>query len=202
MRNRMFAVALATLAVSVPAIAADTFTVDKAHSEVTFRVRHLGISNVSGRFTDFDGTIQIDQARPEVSSVEFTIQTTSVNTANEGRDKHLRSADFFDAEKFPTITFKSSKVAAAGKDRYNVTGSFTMRGVTKEITLPVSVLGFGKGMRGEDRAAFEIQTIVNRQDYGVNWNRTLDTGGVVVSDEVNVLINVEAVKKTAAPAAN
>jgi polyisoprenoid-binding protein YceI len=202
MRNRMFAVALATLAISAPAIAADTFTVDKAHSEVTFRVRHLGISNVSGRFTDFDGAVQIDQAKPEASSVEFTIQTASVNTSNEGRDKHLRSADFFDAEKFPTISFKSSKVAAAGKDRYNVTGSFTMRGVTKEVTLPVAVLGFGKGMRGEDRAAFEIQTVVNRQDYGVNWNRTLDTGGVVVSDEVNVLINVEAVKKAPAPATN
>ena len=202
MRNRMFAVALATLAVCAPAIAADTFTVDKAHSEVTFRVRHLGISNVSGRFTEFDGAVQIDQAKPEASSVEFTIQTASVNTANEGRDKHLRSADFFDAEKFPTITFKSSKVAAAGKDRYSVTGSFTMRGVTKEITLPVALLGFGKGMRGEDRAAFEIQTAVNRQDYGVNWNRALDTGGVVVSDEVNVLINIEAVKKAPAPASN
>jgi polyisoprenoid-binding protein YceI len=202
MRNRMFAVALATLALSTPAMAADTFTVDKAHSEVTFRVRHLGISNVSGRFTEFDGAVQIDQAKPEASSVEFTIQTASINTANEGRDKHLRSADFFDAEKFPAISFKSTKVAAAGKDRYNVTGTFTMRGVTKEITLPVALLGFGKGMRGEDRAAFEIQTVVNRQDYGVNWNRTLDTGGVVVSDEVNVLINVEAVKKAPAPAAN
>jgi polyisoprenoid-binding protein YceI len=201
MRNRTFAVAFATLALGAPAFAADTFTVDKAHSEVTFRVRHLGISNVSGRFTEFDGAIQIDLAKPEASSVEFTIQTTSANTANEGRDKHLRSADFFDAEKFPTITFKSSKVAVTGKDRYDVTGSFTMRGVTKEITLPVVVIGMGKGMRGEDRVAFEIQTVLNRKDYGVSWNRALDTGGVVVSDEVNVTINVEAVKKAPTPAA-
>jgi polyisoprenoid-binding protein YceI len=195
----MFAVALATLAVSAPAIAADTFTVDKAHSEVTFRVRHLAISNVSGRFTDFDGAIQIDQAKPEASSVEFTIQTASVNTANEGRDKHLRSADFFDAEKFPTITFKSTKVVPAGKDRFDVTGTFTMHGVTKTVTLPVSFLGFAKDPWGGERGGFETSITLNRKEYGIVWNKVLDAGGTLLGDDVAVSINLEV--KKAKPAA-
>jgi polyisoprenoid-binding protein YceI len=195
-----------SLALSAPVQAAETFALDKSHSEVTFRVRHLGVSNVSGRFNDFEGSFEIDREKPEASKVEFTIKSASIDTANEGRDKHLRSADFFDVEKYPAISFRSSKVVPAGEDKFNVTGSFTMRDVTREVTLPVTVVGWGKGTRGEERVGFEVVTQINRKDYNVSYNRVLDTGGVVVSDEVNVTITLAAYKRPApapsAPAAN
>ena len=190
---RTAAVLLAALA-AAPLFAADTFTVDKVHSDVSFQVRHF-VSKVRGDFTDFEGTIQIDQARPEASSVVFTIKTASINTKNEGRDKHLNSPDFFDTAKFPEITFKSTKIAANGKDKYNVTGDFTMHGVTKEITLPVTYTGSMKDPRGGERAGFELTTTLNRQDYGVKFNKTMDNGSLMLSDDVVVTILLETVKK-------
>jgi polyisoprenoid-binding protein YceI len=177
----------------------ESFGVDKNHSTAQFKVRHF-TSNVVGQFRDFDAVVNLDRANPAKSSVEFTIQATSVDTNAEGRDKHLRSPDFFDVEKFPTITFKSTSIAAAGKDQYNVTGDFTMHGVTKRITLPVSFLGFTKTQRG-DKAGFEIETTLNRKDYGIEWNRALDEGGFMLSDDVKVSINLELNQKVAAPAA-
>ena len=159
---RTAAVLLAALA-AAPLFAADTYTVDKVHSDVSFQVRHF-VSKVRGDFTDFEGTIQIDPAKPEASSVVFTIKTASINTKNEDRDKHLHSPDFFDAAKFPEITFKSTKIAANGKDKYNVTGDFTMHGVTKEITLPVTYTRLHEGSRAAtERAGFELTTTLNRQ---------------------------------------
>ncbi len=190
---RIAAVLLAALA-AAPLFAADTFTVDKVHSDVSFQVRHF-VSKVRGDFTDFEGTIQIDQAKPEASSVVFTIKTASINTKNESRDKHLNSPDFFDTAKFPEITFKSTKIAANGKDKYNVTGEFTMHGVTKEITLPVTYTGSMKDPRGTERAGFELTTTLNRQDYGVKYNKTLDNGSLMLSDDVQVTILIESVKK-------
>ena len=190
---RTAAVLLAALA-TAPLFAADTYTVDKVHSDVSFQVRHF-VSKVRGDFTDFEGTIQIDQAKPEASSVVFTIKSASVNTKNEGRDKHLNSPDFFDTAKFPEITFKSTKIAANGKDKYNVTGDFTMHGVTKEITLPVTYTGSMKDPRGGERAGFELTTTLNRQDYGVKFNKTMDNGSLMLSDDVVVTILLETVKK-------
>ena len=175
--------------------ATETYTVDKNHSGVEFKIRHL-VSNVGGKFTDFAGTINADKAVPTNSTVEFTIQTASIDTATPDRDKHLKSGDFFDAEKYPTITFKSVKIAPAKtKDTYDVTGDLTMHGVTKRITLPVSFLGFGKDPWGNERGGFEINTTLNRKDYGVNWNKALDQGGYLLDDDVKVTINLEAVKK-------
>jgi polyisoprenoid-binding protein YceI len=176
-----------------PALAADTYLVDKNHSEAAFQVRHL-VSKVRGRFTDFAGTISVDQAKPETSTVEFTIKTTSINTDVEARDKHLRSADFFDVEKFPEITFKSSKVVAKGKDHLDVTGTLTMHGVSKEVTLPVTALGFIKAGKDE-KAGFETAVTLNRKDYGITWNRAMDTGGVMLGEDIAVAINIEANKK-------
>jgi polyisoprenoid-binding protein YceI len=188
-------------AAAAPVFAADTYTVDKTHSDVSFQVRHL-VSRVRGEFTDFEGTIQVDAARPEASSVVFTIEAASINTNSEGRNKHLNSEDFFDTAKFPEITFKSSKVIPAGKDKYSVTGAFTMHGVTKEITLPVSYLGTMTDPRGAERAGFELSTKLNRKDYGVSWNKALDNGGFMLSDEVDVTISLETVRKAPeAPAA-
>ena len=148
------AVALAALLAASPAFAAETFVIDKGHSEVGFQIRHM-MSKVRGRFTDFEGRILADRAKPEASSVELTIQSTSIDTANPNRDKDLRGADFFDVEKHPTITFKSTRITPKGKDSYDVTGTLTIRGVSKEVTLPVSFLGFMKDPRGSERAGFE-----------------------------------------------
>ncbi len=192
---------LAVLLAATPALASETYVVDKAHSEAIFTVRHL-MSRVTGRFGDLSGTINVDRAKPEASSVEFTIQTSSIDTNQPDRDKHLRSADFFDVEKNPQITFKSSKMKATGKDTYDVTGTFTMRGVAKEITLPVTVLGEMKDPRGTPKIGFETSTTINRQDYGVSWNRALDAGGYILSDDVKITITLEAgLKKEEAPAA-
>jgi polyisoprenoid-binding protein YceI len=171
---------------------AETFTVDKAHSEVTFSVRHMGVSKVGGRFNDVSGTIEGDPKKPEAAKVDFAIKTTSIDTNQEGRDKHLRSADFFDVEKFPEITFKSSKIAAKGTGQYDVTGTLTMHGVSKEVTLPVTMAGPIADGRGGQKVGFETSTVVNRKDYGITWNKALDAGGVVVSEEVQVTISFEA----------
>lgn len=182
------------------ATAAETWTVDRVHSDASFQIRHL-VSKVRGRFTDLEGTLKIDRARPQASSVELKIRTASIDTANQRRDDHLRSADFFDAANNPEITFRSSRVVPRGADRYDVTGTFTMRGVAREITVPVTFLGFGDDGRGTQKAGFEVSTALNRKDFGILWNKALDTGGAVLGDEVQVTINIEA-NKAGDPAAN
>jgi polyisoprenoid-binding protein YceI len=185
-----------TVLAAQTARATEVYQIDPTHSSVTFKIRHL-VSNVTGRFDDFAGTITVDRDDLTKSSVEFTIQATSIDTDNENRDQHLRSADFFDVEKYPTITFKSSKIEKTGDDAYNVTGDFTMHGTTKSIVLPVSVLGFAPGMRGGTVAGFETSTKINRKDYGVLWNRALDAGGLVLGDDVQVNISIESGYKPA-----
>jgi polyisoprenoid-binding protein YceI len=190
--------AVATVSL-VPVTAAETWTVDKNHSTATFKVRHL-TANVVGQFRDFDGRIEIDRANPEKSSVEFTIQAKSIDTGNTNRDEHLRSADFFDVTKFPTISFKSASVTPKSKDSFDVTGDLTMHGVTKRVTLPVTFGGFLKTARGE-KGGFEIETTLNRKDYGIIWNRALDEGGFVLGEDVKVSINLEVDYKPATPVA-
>ena len=200
MKFRILTAAALLLSAASLASAADAFTIDSRHSEATFRVRHF-MSKVSGKFADVTGTVNIDKANPAASNVDFAIKTATIDTGVADRDKHLRSGDFFDTDKFPDITFKSTKIAPSGKkDVYDVTGDFTMHGVTKQITVPVEVLGWQSGPQG-DRVGFSLSTIVNRKDYGVNWNRALDNGGFMLSDDVEVNVAVEAVKKKEAPAA-
>lgn len=193
---KQFRNALLTLAVAaaMPLFAAETFVIDGAHSEANFKVRHM-MSNVSGKFGSVAGTVNLDRANAAASSVDFTINAVSIDTNNDDRDKHLRSADFFDVEKFPQITFKSAKVAPTKtKDVYDVTGDLTMHGVTKRITLPVTFLGFAKDPWGVERAGFELETTLNRKDFGINWNKALDQGGYLLSDDVKVSISVETKK--------
>lgn len=173
--------------------APETWTVDKAHSSTTFKVRHF-VANVTGAFRDFDANIRLDRANLANSTVEFTIQAASIDTGNEGRDKHLRSADFFDVEKFPTIQFKSTAIKQVEGNEFAVTGDFTMHGVTKRITLPVTFLGFAKTSRGE-KSGVEVETTIARKDYGIVWNRNLDEGGVMLGDDVKVAINLELDRK-------
>lgn len=188
------------LALAGPALAGDTFTVDKAHSEAAFQVRHI-LTKVRGTFRDFGGTINFDKARPEASSVEFRIKTGSIDTGIQKRDDHLRSPDFFDAATNPEIVFKSTKIVAKGNDVYEVTGDFTMHGVTKQIVLPVKFLGEQKFMNGT-KAGFETSVTINRKDYGLNWNRALESGGVLVGEEVQIDINIEADRQAPKPSSN
>ena len=193
-RNLSF-LAVAALA-AAPTFAADTWTIDKAHSEALFTIKHL-VSRVTGRFNDFSGTVNTDAANPAASTVEFSINAASIDTSDAKRDEHLRSPDFFETAKFPTITFKSSKVTPAGANKYQVEGTLTLHGVSKQVTLPVEFLGFVKDPWGNDRAGFAIETTLNRKDFGVVWNKALDAGGFVLGDDVKVVINLEAVKKKA-----
>ena len=186
---------VAAVLLAASAFAAESFVVDKAHSEADFQVRHL-VSRVSGKFDDFSGTISIpDRANPTVASVEFTIKTPSIDTGNENRDKDLRGANFFEVDKFPEISFKSTSIKPSGrKDVYDVTGTFTMHGVTKTITVPVEFLGFIKDPWGGERAGFTAHITLNRKDYGINWNKMLDNGGTLLSDDVDITVNIEAAK--------
>jgi len=193
MIRKLSLAAAATLLVASPVLA-DTWVIDKNHSEAGFQVRHM-MSKVRGHFNDYAGTIVVDPAKPEAASVEFTIKAASIDTANEGRDKDLRSANFFETEKYPDISFKSTKVKAAGKDRYDVTGLLTMHGVSKEVTLPVQILGYGKDPWGNEKAGFSTDVTLNRKDYGIVWNKALDNGSVLLGDDVWVSINLEASKK-------
>ena len=198
-----FTLALTLIALAAPAgfvqAAADTFVVDKVHSEVGFKVRHI-FTPVRGRFTDYEGTFQLDKAKPEASSVAFTAKAASIDTANANRDKHLKGDDFFAVEKFPEITFKSTEIKATGKDKYSVTGDLTMRGVTKKVTLAASFLGFGKDPWGNEKAGFEAEVVLNRKDFGINWNKALDEGGFLLGDDVTATIALELNKKKEEPA--
>jgi len=198
MTKTRFALLAAALTVASPAFAADTYQFDKAHTTVGFQVRHI-FTMLGGKFTDFAGTIQVDRAKPENSTVEFTIQAKSIDTAEAKRDEHLRSADFFDVANHAAITFKSTALKPTGKDSWLVTGDLTMRGVTKTVTLPVTLLGEGKDPWGNDKMGLETSMTLNRKDYGLTWNKTLETGNLLVGEEVKVQIAIEANK--AKPAA-
>lgn len=192
-RKALVTALLAVLA-GLPLQAVDTYAVDRTHSEVGFQIRHL-ISKVRGDFNAFQGTIQMDPDDPSKSSVAFTIDAASIDTANDNRDQHLRSEDFFHVEQYPQITFESSKVEKTGENTYDVTGTLTMRGVSKQITLPVTYLGEVKDPRGNVKAGFETGITLNRKDFGVNWNAALDQGGFILGDEVEVSIDVQAAKQ-------
>jgi polyisoprenoid-binding protein YceI len=187
-----------SLSLLLPALAAAdpvTYKVDADHSGVGFSIRHF-VSNVSGRFRDFDGVVKYDKANPAASSVEFTVKAASIDTANNDRDEHLRSKDFFDVQKFPTLTFTSTKVVAKDANNLEVTGNLTMHGVTKPVTIPVSLLGTVKTPKGE-KAGFETNFKLDRKEYGINWNNVLDSGPVL-GDDVKVNIEIEANRQEAA----
>ena len=173
---------------------AATYEIDPAHSSIGFSTKHLMVSNVLGSFGDYTGSVTYDPAAPAFFSAEATIQTKSINTNIPDRDNHLRSADFFDVEKFPTITFKSKQLIQEGTN-WVLVGDLTIKGVTKEVRIPTTISGPVKGMKGDQVIGLSGETTINRQDFGVSWNKTLDQGGVVVDDNVKLIINIEAHKK-------
>lgn len=187
--------ALALVALAAPALAA-TWTLDPAHSSAQFSVRHLMVSNVRGEFGKVAGTVQGDQTAPTAAVVEATIDAASINTREAKRDEHLRSAEFLDVGKHPTIAFKSKKVEAAGEGKFKVTGDLTLHGVTKEVVLDVSdVTPPIKDPFGKTRAGATASTRISRKDFGITWSKTMDNGGLVVGDEIAITIDVEATKQ-------
>jgi polyisoprenoid-binding protein YceI len=173
------------------AIAVRTLAIDRSHSEVGFQVRHL-LSRVRGRFNDFDGTIDFDESNPANSRVAVTIPAGSIDTGEADRDKHLRSADFFDIEKYPALTFKSTLVTPRGEHTYDVAGDLTIHGVTRPVTLPASFLGAAQDPWGNTKLVFEAELTLNRKDFGLTWNAALETGGFLVGDEVKVSLAIQA----------
>ncbi len=182
---------------SVPAPAATSkWQIDPAHSAAQFSVRHLAISTVRGAFSSVKGTVNFDDKDVTKSSVDVTIDVSTVDTREPNRDKDLKSDRFFDVANYPTMTFRSKKVEQAGAGKLKVTGDLTIRGVTKEVVLDVDgPTAPVKDPWGNQRAAVSATTKVNRQDYGVKWNATMDNGGVVVGDEVSITIDVEMVQQ-------
>ncbi|MEN8184052.1 MAG: YceI family protein [Myxococcota bacterium] len=177
------------MAAALPAGAA-SWKVDRAHTTVGFSVSHL-FTSVKGRFDQFDGTIEFDPENPQATEVRGTIQAASINTNNEKRDKHLRSADFFDAERFPSLEFESTRVSDVSGSRGKLAGNLTIHGVTRPVVFDVHFLGQGADPWGNVRAGFTASVTIDRKDYGLNWNEVLETGGFLVGDEVEIRIDAE-----------
>ena len=172
-----------------------SWEIDATHSQATFSVKHMMISTVRGHFEVLSGKLHIDEEHPDNSWVEAEVDAASINTRDAKRDGHLRSPDFFDVEKYPKITFKSTKVTPTGNNEYRVTGDLRMHGVTKEETFHADYSGQVKDLYGLQRAAFSVKGKINRKDFGLNWNVGLEAGGVLVGEDVNIEIDLAAVQK-------
>lgn len=166
--------------------------IDRTHSNVSFSIRHLMFAKVHGRFREFDGELELDNDAPV--SVKATIQIASIDTAEKDRDAHLRSPDFFDAENHPTMTFASTNLVKTGAGHYALTGDLTLHGVTRAVTLDVTSSGTAKDPWGNTRVAFEARTRLNRKDFGLGWNQVLEAGGVLVGEDVDVSLEIQAVQ--------
>jgi len=169
----------------------NTWNIDSAHSEIGFKVKHLMISTVKGKFSSFEGTIKTSDEDLTKAEISFTAQVASINTGNEMRDKHLQSPDFFNAVEFPTLSFKSKNITKKDANNFLVTGDFTMHGITKEINFEAKFNGISADMNKNRVMGFEISGAISRKEFGLTWNAPTETGGVVVSDEVKMDINVE-----------
>lgn len=191
--KKLFSLLLLGLTLGAGAVRAEKFVIDPVHSDVSFKVRHLMVSKVSGRFDKFTGEFFYDAKDSSKWSAKAVIDAASINTANEGRDGHLKSADFFDTAKYPTLTFVSSRATDVKDNKAKLHGSLTLHGITKPVILDLEILGVGKGMKGEQRAGFEATGKINRKDFGIVWNKVLETGGMAVGEEVEIAIRIEGV---------
>ncbi len=171
-----------------------TWQLDKSHTSIDFSVRHMMISKARGQFTSFDGDFNLNESKPEESTVRVTIDTASINTRDEKRDGHLRSPDFFDVETYPQILFQSTRVDRTGEKTAKLHGDLTIRDVTKPVVLDVTFVGQSVSPWGASAYGFEAATRISRKQWGLEWNVALETGGVLVSDEVSITIELELVK--------
>jgi polyisoprenoid-binding protein YceI len=194
MRHPILAAASLLLAASAVPAATRTYEIDRGRSKIGFVIGGM-IGKVHGRFTKFEGSIEGDPNHPEVASVALTIQAASITTALPRRDEHLRGPDFFDVKTFPELTFRSKKIVSRDKDRYDVHGPLTIHGVTKTVVLPVKLTRTDLGSTGVEKVRFELATTLIRQDYGIVWNKTLESGGLLLGDDVAVEIELSAVAR-------
>ncbi len=171
------------------------WTLDKAHSAVDFSVKHMMISNVRGTFKKFDVAVDFSEDSPQDGNVDVSIDASSIETQEERRDNHLRSADFFEVEKYPRITFVSNHIEPKGKDRYDVFGQLTIKGISLPVTLDTEISGYGKDHTGHRKVGINAKTEINRKDFGLNWNMALEAGGVLVGDRIKISIEAELVKQ-------
>jgi len=171
------------------------WVIDPTHSEVQFKVKHLMITNVTGYFTKFNATMEMEDEDFSTAKLSFAAEVDSVTTNNEQRDGHLRSMDFFDMENHPQVTFVSKSIQQKDEETLNVVGDLSMRGVTKETTLTVEIGGVGTDPYGNRKAGFTVRGKINRTEYGINWNTALETGGVLVSNDVRLFADVQLVKQ-------
>jgi polyisoprenoid-binding protein YceI len=169
--------------------------IDPSHSLVEFSVKHMMITTVRGRFDSFEGTLHVNEENPQASYVEGSIDAISINTHDEQRDNHLRSADFFDAQRFPKITFRSTRIEPAGDNRFRVYGDLAIKGTTREVVFDVAYEGRMKDPWGSERLGFSATTKINRKDYGLTWNVPLEAGGWLVGDEIKISAEIEAVQE-------
>ena len=171
--------------------------IDPKHSLVEFSVKHMMFTTVKGRFTGVSGTIHCaDESNPSCAAVEADIDAASINTGDQGRDDHLRSADFLDVASYPTLHFRGTRVEPTGEDQYRVVGDLTVRGTTRPVTLETSFNGRGKNPWGQEVAGFTAETQLNRKDFGLTWNAALESGGLLVGDKLTVLIEIQAIRKS------
>jgi polyisoprenoid-binding protein YceI len=172
-----------------------TYKIDAAHSEITFKVKHLMITNVTGSFTKFDATMESAAADFSDAKISFEADVNSISTNNADRDAHLKSDDFFSAEKYPTLIFKSTSFTSNGSSDYTLTGDLTIRDVTKSVSFPVEYGGTATDPYGQVKSGFEINGKFNRSDFGLSWSAVTEAGGIVVSDEVKLHLNVQMIKQ-------
>ncbi len=192
--NRLQTAAFAAIMSFAPLVRGADYVIDTPHSNAQFSVRHLMISNVKGEFNKVTGTVNYDPSNLAAANIDATVDVTTVNTRDETRDKHLKSADFFDVAKFPSMTFKSSKFTAAGAHKYKVAGDLSIHGVTKPVVLDVEVTQEIKDPWGKTRIGATGSTKINRSAFGLMWNKGLEAGGVMVGEEIKITLDVELVK--------
>ena len=190
---KILKLSLASIAVST-ALFAGTYNVDASHTNAGFTVKHMMITNVKGDFKTYDGMIDFDKDKKTFKVLKASIDTNSIDTANEKRDEHLRSEDFFASEKFPKMTFEMTSYKTNG-DEGEVTGNLTIRGITKAIKLKVEDISTIKDFKGQNRVGFTLEGKINRLDYDLKWNKLLEAGGVAVAEDVKIIIDIEAVEK-------
>lgn len=195
MKNKWLLFVIAGL-VAVP-LKAEVYSIDPAHSGITFRVSHLVISKVTGRFDKFDGSLEYEKGKPKTWKTEATIDAASINTKIEDRDKHLRSPEFLDVEKYPQITFKSTKISEIKNNKAKLYGELTIHGVTKEVALDLEIGGEVKDPWGNQRFGAIATTTINRKDFGLTWNKVLETGGLVVGEDIEITLEIEGIAKKA-----
>lgn len=190
----MIPVLLMAMVFSLPALGAP-YDIDTSHSSVGFQIKHMAISKVNGSFTDFTGSIDFDPANPGALTAEVVVQMASVDTGNEKRDDHLRNEDFFNVEKFPTMTFKTTSVKMKGEDEAVVKGDLTMHGETRSVQLDLEINGTITDPWGNERVGASLSGKINRRDWGLTWSKTMEAGGLMVGNDVKLSLEIEAIKK-------